>query len=65
MSVASIIDNIDARDGGDDYFMKNCRKIREYRQNGYNQNTNLIITWEDDISEQYMIDDIIERRIIL
>lgn len=49
----------------DDYFMKNCKKIREYRQNGYSQNTNLIITWEDDISEQYMIDDIIERRIVL
>lgn len=46
------------------YFLKSCRKIRDYRQNGYSQHTNLIITWEDDIIEANMIDDIIKSRIL-
>lgn len=49
----------------EDYFIKNSRKIVEYRQNGYSQNTNLIITFEEDIIEPGMIDHIIETRILL
>lgn len=49
----------------EDYFTKNSRKIIEYRQNGYSQNTNLIITFEEDIIEPGMIDHIIETRILL
>lgn len=49
----------------EDYFIKNSCKIIEYRQNGYSQNTNLIITFEEDIIEPGMIDHIIETRILL
>ena len=49
----------------EDYFIKNSRKIIEYRQNGYSQNTNLIITFEEDIIEPGMINHIIETRILL
>ena len=49
----------------EDYFIKNSRKIIEYRQNGYSWNTNLIITFEEDIMEPGMIDHIIETRILL
>lgn len=48
----------------EDYFIKNSRKILEYRANGYSQNTNLIITFEEDISEPGMIDHIIHTRIL-
>ncbi len=48
----------------EDYFIKNSRKIIEYRQNGYSQNTNLIITFEEDIMEPGMIDHIIMTRIL-
>lgn len=48
----------------EDYFIKNSRKIIEYRQNGYSQNTNLIITFEEDIIEPGLIDHIIESRIL-
>lgn len=48
----------------EDYFIKNSRKIIEYRQNGYSQNTNLIITFEEDIMEPGLIDHIIESRIL-
>ncbi len=49
----------------EDYFIKNSRKIIEYRQNGYSQNTNLIITFEEDIREPGMIDHIIESRLLI
>lgn len=49
----------------EDYFIKNCRKIIEYRQNGYSQNTNLIITFEEDLIEPGLIDHIIKNRILL
>ncbi len=49
----------------EDYFIKNSRKIIEYRRNGYSQNTNLIITFEEDIIEPGLIDHIIECRILL
>ena len=48
----------------EDYFIKNSRKILEYRANGYSQNTNLIITFEEDISEPGIIDHIIKTRIL-
>lgn len=48
----------------EDYFIKNSKKIVEYRQNGYSQNTNLIITFEEDISEPGIIDHIIKTRIL-
>ena len=47
-----------------DYFLKNCRKIRDYYRNGYSTHTNLIITWEDDIKTPDMIDHIITSRIL-
>lgn len=49
----------------EDYFIKNSRKIIEYRQNGYSQNTNLIITLEEDIIEPGIIDHIIENRLLI
>lgn len=49
----------------EDYFIKNSRKIIEYRQNGYSLNSNLIITFEEDIIETGMIDHIIESRLLL
>ena len=49
----------------EDYFIKNSKRIIEYRQNGYSQNTNLIITFEEDIREPGLIENIIERRILL
>ena len=48
----------------EDYFIKNSRKIVEYRQNGYSQNTNLIIMFEEDIMEPGMLDYIILTRIL-
>lgn len=47
------------------YFIKNCKRIMEYRQNGYCLHTNLIITFEEDICEPGLIDKIIKSRILI
>lgn len=49
----------------ENYRTKNIKKLLEYRQNGYSIHTNLIITFEEDIREPGMIDNIIESRILL
>ncbi len=49
----------------EEYFIKNCRRIRRYINNGYGLHTNLIITFEKDIITPGLIDHIIESRLLL
>ena len=48
----------------EEYFIKNCRRIRRYTNNGYSLHTNLIITFEEDITTPGIIDHIIDTRIL-
>lgn len=47
----------------DDYFAKGCERHRFYRNHGYSDHTNLIITWEEDLLDMKVIDHIIMTRI--
>ena len=47
----------------DDYFAKSCERHRFYRNNGFSDHTNLIITWEEDLLDMNVIDHIIMTRI--
>ena len=47
----------------DDYFMKSCWKLRNYRKGGYNTHKNLICTYEDDLLSEDHLDFLIQRYI--
>lgn len=47
----------------EEYFIKNCRKLREYRKYGINEHTNLIVTWEMDLMDPKVLDHIIRTRL--
>lgn len=47
----------------DSYFKRNTEKLREYRQQGLSEHTNLIITWENDLHDMELVDQIIRTRI--
>lgn len=47
----------------DDYFMKSCWKLRNYRKAGYNTHKNLICTYEDDLLSEENLDFLIQRYI--
>lgn len=47
----------------DDYFMKSCWKLRNYRKAGYNTHKNLICTYEDDLLSEEHLDFLIQRYI--
>lgn len=48
----------------DAYFLKNCRKLRNYRLNGLSDHTNLIVTWEADLFDMETLENIIKTRLI-
>jgi hypothetical protein len=47
----------------EEYFIKSCRKLREYRKHGINEHTNLIVTWETDLMDPKVLDHIIRTRL--
>lgn len=47
----------------EDYFIRNCKRHRNYRAHGLCDHTNLIITWEEDLFDMSVIDHIIKTRI--
>lgn len=47
----------------EDYFVKNCNRLREYRRHGLCEHTNLIVTWEEDLRDIRLLDQIIKSRI--
>lgn len=47
----------------DEYFADACERHRFYRNNGFSDHTNLIITWEEDLLDMKVIDHIIMTRI--
>lgn len=48
-------------DDDDDYFMKSCWKLRNYRKAGYDMHRNLICTYEDDLLSEENLDVLIRR----
>lgn len=47
-----------------DYFIKACSKIENYRKLGYVTHTNLICTYEDDMVSEDILESIIDRYLI-